>query len=1003
MAQFSIQNAFSAGEISPSLFGQTSLAKFHVAASTLRNCYVNYRGGAYSRAGTALCAYAKQSVVGGIPPRVITFQYNINQGYCLELGDHYMRFFFQGAPILENGIQITNISNSATAIVAAVNTFAAGDWVVLNGVAGMTQVNGNTYVLGVTNNTLFNLVNYDGVAINSLGYGIYTAGGTASRVYTLSTPWAIADIASLKFTQSADVMTFTHPSYPQYDLERITANNWLLTPESYGAKIAAPPGITVEATVNPSQASSPPTLPAAYAYVVTAVDVNGDESIASPIGNVVNSVDISQTAGSEIINWDPSPGAETYNVYKAPVSYNTQPDNTSDALPVPVGSLFGYVATSYGTQFVDSNATADVTQSPPTHLDPFAPGQILEVLPVTVGSGYTSASLTVNTSTGSGLVALGVIVNGTVAAWIIQNAGSGYATTDTATVTGNGSGATASLTIGPQTGTYPSVVAYYQQRRVFGNSNNNPDTYWMSKPGLFSNFDAAIPTQDSDAITGTPWSQEVNGIQWMIPMPGGLVVLTGLGAWQVTGAGGSALNPVAITPESQQAQPQAFNGCSALVQPLRIKQEIIYVQAKGSIVLDLSYNYWTNIYTGNDLTQLSGQMFTGYTLSQAAWAEEPNKIAWYTRNDGVLLSLTFLKEQEVSGWARHDTFGQFWSVTVVTEPPVDALYMVTQRYPTDAPNQSRYYIERQDNRIWGTIEDTWCVDAGLRLPQPTPTAALAATAASGNIEFVASTPIFSTASVGNVIRMGGGIATITSFIDAMHVNATVNSPIVDTIPNSPGPAVVVQGAGSWTMTTPVTTISGLGHLVGLPVTGLADGVPIPPQVVSATGTITLSTPATAVTVGLGFAAQMQSVYLDTSTQPTIQGRRKTLTAVTVRTEASAGFQAGTNQPDGAAVFPQQIAPAWTGMAFVPPPAGTQYTSPGGSLVQNLYTGDTRINLLPDWQTPGQVAVQQTLPLPLNLTAIVIEGLEGDAPEVGYPQGGQQQQQAPRGPGAWMLR
>src|SRR3984957_806100 len=427
MAQYSIDTAFTAGEISPSLFGQVSLAKFHVAAATMRNMTVSYRGGSYSRAGTALCAWAKQSVVGGIPPRTITFQYNINQGYCLELGDHYLRFFSNGAPILEAPINLTNISNSATAIAAAVNSYTAGDWVYITGVAGMPQVNGNTYVVGATNATTFALLDYDGNAINSLGYGVYTTGGTAARIYTLSTPWAIADVASLKFTQSADVMTFTHPSYPQYDLSRISGNNWTLTPETFGASIAAPPAITVEATVNPSQATSPPTLPAAYAYVVTAVDNKGDESIASPIGNVVNSVDMAETAGSEIVNWDPVNGATTYNVYRAPTSYNSQPGNTADALPVPVSSIFGYVATSYGTQFIDSNVQPDLTQSPPLHQDPFAPGQILEILPGAVGSGYSSANLVVNTSTGDFLVAGAVIVGGGVAAWIISNAGMGYA------------------------------------------------------------------------------------------------------------------------------------------------------------------------------------------------------------------------------------------------------------------------------------------------------------------------------------------------------------------------------------------------------------------------------------------------------------------------------------------------------------------------------------------------------------------------------------------------
>ena len=63
---------------------------------------------------------------------------------------------------------------------------------------------------------------------------------------------------------------------------------------------------------------------------------------------------------------------------------------------------------------------------------------------------------------------------------------------------------------------------------------------------------------------------------------------------------------------------------------------------------------------------LSNHLFTGYTLKEWAWAEEPYKIVWAIRNDGALLSLTYLKEQDVYAWARHDTFGLYQSVCSVS-------------------------------------------------------------------------------------------------------------------------------------------------------------------------------------------------------------------------------------------------------------------------------------------------------------------------------------------------
>ena len=43
----------------------------------------------------------------------------------------------------------------------------------------------------------------------------------------------------------------------------------------------------------------------------------------------------------------------------------------------------------------------------------------------------------------------------------------------------------------------------------------------------------------------------------------------------------------------------------------------------------------------------------------------------------------------------------------------------------------------------------------------------------------------------------------------------------------------------------------------------------------------------------------------------------------------------------------------------------------------LFTGDGRINVSSDWDTPGQVAVQQNNPLPMEVTAFIPEVVIGD--------------------------
>ena len=49
-------------------------------------------------------------------------------------------------------------------------------------------------------------------------------------------------------------------------------------------------------------------------------------------------------------------------------------------------------------------------------------------------------------------------------------------------------------------GEYPGAVAYYQQRRVYGGSDNLPQTIWMSQAGSFGNMSVSEPLRDDDAM-----------------------------------------------------------------------------------------------------------------------------------------------------------------------------------------------------------------------------------------------------------------------------------------------------------------------------------------------------------------------------------------------------------------------------------------------------------------------------------------------------------------------
>src|ERR1700728_1746559 len=116
MATPVVQTSFTTGEIAPSLYGRTDLARDENGASTMRNMFVGYRGGAYSRDGAGFVGVSKQTG-RSIPPRLIRFQFDINHGLALEFGDFYMRVISDGSYVTEAPYQITNITNADPAVV----------------------------------------------------------------------------------------------------------------------------------------------------------------------------------------------------------------------------------------------------------------------------------------------------------------------------------------------------------------------------------------------------------------------------------------------------------------------------------------------------------------------------------------------------------------------------------------------------------------------------------------------------------------------------------------------------------------------------------------------------------------------------------------------------------------------------------------------------------------------------------------------------------------------
>jgi hypothetical protein len=489
-------------------------------------------------------------------------------------------------------------------------------------------------------------------------------------------------------------------------------------------------------------------------------------------------------------------------------------------------------------------------------------------------------------------------------------------------------------------GKYPAIVTYFQQRLVLGQSDNEPQTLWMSQTGVYKNFNTSTPLRDDDSVTFTIAAREVNEVRHMMPLQS-LIVLTSGGEWLVKSSVGDA-----ITPTSINLEPQGYRGAST-VPPISIGNTVIYLQSKGAIVRDLAYALDSDSYTGNDLTVLASHLFTGKTVVDWAFSQAPWSIIWAVLSDGSLAALTYLREHEVWGWSRHDTDGTYESVSSVSEGTEDAVYFVVKR--TINGNTKRY-IERLNSRVFTTVEDSFFVDSGLTF-DGTHTGSTTMTLSGGttwahgeSITLTASATTFVSGDVGNAIVLTVGNETLRCNITA-YTSATV---------------VTIQGArdiptafrsialGIWSKA--VDTLSGLGHLEGKTVSILADANVEVQQIVTS-GTITITHPASKIHVGLAIQSDFETLEIENS-RGTIQGKRKTISAVTLRVENTRGGKVGPSL-DQLTEFKQRAYEA--------------YGEP-----TELKTGDIQVTIPSRWKTNGALAFRQDDPLPVTILATIPE-------------------------------
>jgi len=99
---------FTAGEITPKLYGRTDISKYDNGAQTVENFLVQPHGGLMRRPGTRFVAEVKNSANA---VRLVPFEFNVTQAYVLEFGPTYFRIYKDGGQVESSGspVEVTTV------------------------------------------------------------------------------------------------------------------------------------------------------------------------------------------------------------------------------------------------------------------------------------------------------------------------------------------------------------------------------------------------------------------------------------------------------------------------------------------------------------------------------------------------------------------------------------------------------------------------------------------------------------------------------------------------------------------------------------------------------------------------------------------------------------------------------------------------------------------------------------------------------------------------------
>jgi hypothetical protein len=536
---------------------------------------------------------------------------------------------------------------------------------------------------------------------------------------------------------------------------------------------------------------------------------------------------------------------------------------------------------------------------------------------------------------------------------------------------------------------YPSRGAVFQSRlliggyaakpkRIFGSCSGGIISQAGAAPTGFASLSPSLATGqviDSGAIEFDLDDDIGGAVEWLsgagsaqIPQ---LAIGTGDAEFILQGANGGAL-----TATSEQVYRETRYG-AAPVPPLRIGRALIFAERGAKKLRQWQYQYLAGGYVGPDAAP-NGRHLILDGVARMDYAQISYPVIWIATAGGNLASLSFQLDEKdaadnLAAWNSHQLGGDYYGappqVTDLCVVPsengsYDQLWIAVLRTDTGSAQQT---IEVIDPYFRDKPLDQACfLDGALSSPLTMPNATC--TLSSGPYASRATLPqrgdtlaaTFSTDVAasgdtvpGTVLRMNGGTFVVTSYVSPRQVGVTC----IDA-PGSLMPATTAD----WSYTAMTTSFSGFSALAGATVAVLADGAYEGTQTVPASGIVAVKDPASYVTAGRPYIGEIDTLDLDLPAPDGGAGASQMklgrLDHLYVRFDQSLGCNYGIVSDDGSLDLDALDPRASDDLTDWAPP---------------LFSGDVRLPMPGGSTLRRRAVIQQTLPWPLTVSAIVVKG------------------------------